>query len=210
MKLPHLIAVSAALLVVSLGFAQMQTPADAPCLQATSVSLAKADAIAPQKPLLGLNNRSWIKEGSDGWDQCVPLIEFDLSSIPPKSRIASAVLKLSFYGRGKTEMRPTIKIYPITAGWSSKETRWDNKPSWDENFTEIEVPPQPNSSADSWEIDVTPLVQKWVDGDIENHGLAIVADSTKGDCHNFAFYDLSAGPGRAPTLKITTGDGHAK
>jgi hypothetical protein len=202
MKFSHRVIAGFALLSSTVCFAQSQTPEEVPCRQAVSISLAKPDVVTPAKPLLGLNNHSWMKEGSEYWDQCVPLLEFDLSSIPPKSQIASAVLKLTFYGRGQTEMRPVIRIHPITAAWDANLVTWNDKPAWDEN-SEIEVPSRPNDTWDPWEIDVTPLVQKWVDGGMENHGLAIVADSTNGDCHNFAFYDPTAGSGRAPVLKIT-------
>ncbi len=100
-------------------------------------------------------------------------------------------------------MRPVLRVYPITTEWFANTTTWSTKPAWDESFSEIEVPAQPNDTWDPLEIDVTPLVQKWVDGGMENHGLAIVAESTRGDSHNFAFYDRTAGLGRAPVLAIT-------
>lgn len=202
MKLPYQIGAWAALFVACSCFAQAQTSEEVPCRQAVSVSMAKPDEVYPSKPLLGLTNRSWIKASSEYCDNVVPLIEFDLSAIPLKSQIASAVLRLSFYGRGGTEMRPVIRVYPITTEWFANEATWNSKPSWDEN-SEIEVPSQPNDTWDPWEIDVTSLVRKWINGEMENHGLAIVADSTNGDCHNFAFYDRTAGSGRAPVLKIT-------
>jgi len=203
MKFSRQILFATILSIASPCFAQEQASMEVPCRQATSVSMGKPDAVSPGGPLLMLNNRSWMKEGSEYWDTCVPLLEFDLSAIPPKSKVVSAVLRLAVYGRGQTETRPVIKVYPISADWSAKVVTWNDKPSWDENFAEIEVPSQPGNTMDPWKINVTPLIQKWIDGDIENHGLAIVADSTKGDCHNFAFYGCTAGSGRAPVLEIT-------
>jgi len=203
MKFPHQILTAAVMFLASSCFSGAQTSEEVPCRQAVSISLAKPDLVASRSSLLMLSNRSWMKPDSPDLDQNVPLFEFDLSAIPPKSKVDSAVLKLMFYGRGQTSMRPVFRVYPITTEWFENTVTWNTKPVWDENFTEIEVPAQPNDSWDPWKIDVTPLVQKWVDGEIENHGLAIVADSTKGDCHNFAFYACTAGSGRAPVLEIT-------
>jgi len=52
------------------------------------------------------------------------------------------------------------------------------------------------------EIDITPLAQKWITGDIENHSLAIVADSMQGDFHNFAFRGTRASHGLVPVLEV--------
>jgi hypothetical protein len=73
----------------------------------------------------------------------------------------------------------------------------------------VDVPPQANDNPEFWEIDITPLVRKWVNGDMENHGLVIVADSKPGDFHNFTFHGPAADHALAPVLTISF-DGHAK
>jgi hypothetical protein len=174
---------------------------DFSCAQATTLSMLAPDSVPKLGSLLLLRNLSWSAEFFQY--VMVPALEFDLSSVPKNAVIESAVLKLSFYGRGTSPMRPTVRIYPITTKWSAASATWNTKPSWNENFAEIEVPPQPNDDSTQWEMDITPLVRKWVNGDMENHGMAIVSDSIKGDCYNFAFYGPAAGDGHAPVLTMT-------
>lgn len=176
---------------------------DFPCAQATTLSMLAPDSALRLGSLLLLRNLSWSAEFFQ--HVMIPALEFDLSSVPKTAVIESAVLKLSFYGRGASPMRPTVRIYPITTKWSATSATWNTKPSWNESFAEIEVPPQPNEDSAQWKMDITPLVRKWVNGDMENHGTAIVSDSIKGDCYNFAFYGPAAGDGRTPVLTMSFG-----
>lgn len=203
---PRIIA-SLALLASVACNAQSQTIKDLPCRQATTFSMLEPDKTPQEGALLVLRNISWAK-GCQEY-VFVPALEFDLSSISKGTRISSAVLKLTLYGRGRSLMRPVIRVFPITAEWLESTATWNTKPPWDESFTELEVPSLPNDTWSPWEIDVTPLVKKWVNGEMENHGLAIVADSTEGDVHNFAFYGPTSGLGRSPTITVTF-DGNPK
>lgn len=159
------------------------------------------DTVPNKGRLLSLRNLSWSAEFASY--VFVPALEFDLASIPKTAGIESAVLKLFFYGRGSFPTRPPVRIFPITTEWSANSATWNDKPSWDENSTDVEVPPQPNDDSVSWEMDVTPLVRKWVGGEMENHGLVIVSDPIKGDLYNFTFHGPMAGNGLAPVLTIT-------
>jgi len=176
-------------------------PRDFFCTQATTLSMLTPDSVPRDGNLLSLRNLSWSAEFSAY--VLVPVLEFDLSSVPKTAGIESAVLKLSFFGRGSSPMRPAIWIYPITSEWSAKSATWKDRPVWDENFADVEAPPQENDDSAFWEMDITPLVRKWVGGDMENHGLAIVADPVRGDFHNFTFYGTLAGNDLSPVLTIT-------
>lgn len=197
----HLIAL-ATLLFPS--FAEGEETVEFPCTQATTLSMLDPDVVPNKWALLGLRNLSW--SSTDAQHVLVPALEFaDVSSIPETARVTSAVLKLTFYGRGSSPMKPGIRVYPITSEWVADTATWNDKPSWNEDFTEVEIPPEPNVETDIWEIDITPLVQKWVKGEIKNHGLVIVADSRHGDLHNFAFFGgaFPSSDPRAPLLTIS-------
>jgi len=159
------------------------------------------DSVPREGNLLSLRSLSWSAEFSAY--VLVSALEFDLASIPKTTGIESAVLKLSFFGHGSSPTRPQVRIYPITVAWSANSATWNTKPSWDENSTDVEVPPQPNDDSELWEMDITPLVRKWVNGKMKNHGLAIVSNPANGDFYNFIFHGPVAGNGLAPVLTIT-------
>jgi len=194
------IAVVSCLVVFSAPPAHADSVLEIAPMQATSVGFEKPDDVSASKILLGLCNRSWMPGDSATFD--VPLIEFDLTEVAPDSKVSKAILRLVPYGIGSTESRPVIRLHPIQTEWSEQNATWNTKPAWDENFLEIEIPQQPNEW-NPWEIDITPLVRKWLSGSMANHGLAIVAESTRGDLHNFAFFGRSNTDGRAPKLLIT-------
>ena len=114
------------------------------------------------------NNYGSANELSVGSDS-ETYIKFDLSSIPSGSVIISATLKLYQYN---SVSGVEICVHRVTGSWSESSITWNNKPSYDS---------QSEACSDSagqyqWtEWDITDLVQGWVDGSYDNHGLVLVS-----------------------------------
>ena len=128
-------------------------------------------------------------------DQCNAfLVRFDLAKLelPPKARVAKAMV--SFYvwdphPRGKTK----VCAYPLKTAWDEVTVTWREPAvgkSWqggkgfdigsDAGLAGPAVVVQPDKESDTvdppteYQLDVTDLVQSWLDGEVPNHGLAIV------------------------------------
>ena len=108
-----------------------------------------------------------------------PCIKFDLSSIPSNAEIVQAVMQLSIYSI--TGNFP-ITINALTTPWTDTEATWEEAKTGDNwtaeggdyNSTPVWTG-NVNSSLGSWlKPDITPLVQSWVDGSLDNNGLIIV------------------------------------
>ena len=98
---------------------------------------------------------------------------FDLSSIPGGSTIDSATAW--FYVTGADSGGP-VEVYRITASWASCCVNWTNTGSAYDSAT---VHGTFSPSATGWvSVDLTSLVQGWVDGTWPNHGVMFISTST--------------------------------
>jgi hypothetical protein len=121
------------------------------------------------------------------------LIRFDLAklSVPPKARVVQATV--SFYvwdpsSSGKTK----VCAFPLKTAWDEVTVTWREPAvgrSWqggqsftfgaDSGLAGPAVVVQPDQGSDTvdppteYKLDVTDLVQSWLDGGAPNHGLAI-------------------------------------
>lgn len=98
------------------------------------------------------------------------LVQFDLSFIPAGSRIDSAVLSLYQTGGEDGDPAQEFDVYAITSPWDEMTVTWNTKPSRESRPQTATVVKGAN---DWYSWDVTYLVQRWVDGDIPNHGFQI-------------------------------------
>lgn len=112
---------------------------------------------------LKLNSRSkQIKQG---------LIKFDTSGIPKGDTVTKA--KLWFYVAGKGKSATSVSVLEALETWS-KSTTWSKKPAMDNKSRGgVSI----SKSGDYVVIDVTGLVQDWVNGDVPNNGMYVVAKS---------------------------------
>ena len=112
---------------------------------------------------LKLNSRSrQVKQG---------LIRFDTSKIPAGDTVTNA--KLWFYVSGKGKSPASVSVFEALETWS-RSTTWSKKPAMDgKSRGGVSV----SKSGDYVVIDVTGLVQDWVDGDVPNNGIYVVAKS---------------------------------
>jgi len=99
------------------------------------------------------------------------LIKFDTSRIPKGDTVTKA--KLWFYVSGKGKSGSAVSVFEALGTWS-KTTTWSRKPPMDSKSRgAVSI----SKSGDYVGIDVTGLVQDWVDGDVSNNGIYLVAKS---------------------------------
>ena len=96
---------------------------------------------------------------------------------------------------------PTMRAYRVTGSWSSGTITWNNKPGY--TTTHQSTQSVPYSSGSSWyRMNVTSIVNGWVDGNYMNYGFVLV-DSIENDSdHWTTLYSSDANSPHKPELYI--------
>ncbi|XOK62648.1 DNRLRE domain-containing protein [Paenibacillus elgii] len=99
---------------------------------------------------------------------------FDLSSIPPASKINSATFKLALRGGGYLNI--TVDMRKVTSGWQEYAVTYNNKPSISNEvyasiFSPHFNPPNPEIAS----FDATAMVREWISGQSPNYGFALTS-----------------------------------
>ncbi len=97
-------------------------------------------------------------------------VQFDLSSIPPNSRIDSAVLSLYAWWAIPPENFP-VSVFRCTESWSDSSITYANKPASNSDPAGESIFASTLSVYQN--IDITGLVQGWVNGDYPNNGFKL-------------------------------------
>jgi hypothetical protein len=126
-------------------------------------------------------------------------LKFNLSSIPADATITSASLYL--YEQGNKASQIT-SIYRVTSNWNENAATWQ---SWslpggdfDSNISYFTFIPDQNNCMVT--LDVTNLVQLWVNGTFFNHGLMLYST---GPNHTISYASKEDGTAsRQPRLDI--------
>lgn len=125
-------------------------------------------------------------------DDMFSLIKFDMGLIPNNAIINSAKLTLcstANTGAGLAE------LHEITSDWDETTVTWNTKPSYDSNiFTTIN---RTSATSTPYETNVTPLVQKQVNGN--SFGILIKASTVPTSIN---FYSSEGSGAQRPTLTI--------
>jgi len=132
--------------------------------------------------------------------------QFDLSSIPSGASLQSATLELAFqilFGARPGSPEP-LTIDPLVSSWSEGSITWSNKPAGNSAYrVNAAFPP---SGFNPLQLDVTNLVQAWVDGTIANNGMVMAIPAWESETgHAAAFSQREDGASRAPKLTVIYG-----
>ena len=102
------------------------------------------------------------------------LLKFDLNSIPPNATITSATLYL--YEAANKDGQVTY-IYRVTSDWDEDNVTWQSwtSPGGDFDSSTSYFTFIPNQKDCMLTINVTGLVQQWVNGTYPNHGMMLYA-----------------------------------
>ncbi len=121
-------------------------------------------------------------------------VRFNLAGIPAGAAVQSA--KLRIYLIGSWEFPgwiDRVTAYQAAQSWTETGSTWNSKPAMGSAYGVVDVPPY--SSPGGWyELDVTALVQGWVNGSIPNYGIILRGDETPGDTSSWRSFSTREGP----------------
>ena len=103
-------------------------------------------------------------------------INFNLSGIPTNATVQKAVVRL-FVSAPAVPATGTFNVYQINTSWAEKTLTWNNKPTLG-SLVGGPVSLGSSSYQNFVEVDITPLVQQWVNGTVTNYGIALVTTTT--------------------------------
>lgn len=188
----------------------LAAPCNTPVVTLTAVHDTWIDENAPN---LNHGSDGGLHTKPDAGDLSRTLIQFDLSSIPANSLINCATLHV--YERDKSDDQ-TIYVHRITNSWNAPEATWLNRetgitwtsPGGDYDPTVVASFPADTNNGYQ-DIDVTSLVQFWVDNPGSNFG-TLLRSTTTGSIIVIEFSSIeSAKPpqlivdyGKRPNLSI--------
>jgi hypothetical protein len=149
------------------------------------------NATAPNQLYLGVGyDNGWLY-GSTGLVRSY--LRFDLSSLPVDSTITSATLRVyQAAGQDYPDVRRTITFYRVTGSWNESSVTWNNRPGYAEAVGSVRT----TYDFQDWlEVDLTDLVQAWVEGSQANYGLvAIGPESIEGILRAFGSSESAYSP----------------
>jgi len=124
------------------------------------------------------------------------LLHFDLWDIPQLATVDSAMLKL--YPTYRTNGAALhLGVYPLMGEWSADDVTWNTAPEAADTAAAMMMLSAVDGAV---EIDITALVQQWVDGSLANNGLALSGD---GDTSVEYFFMATEFGGMWPVLEVT-------
>jgi len=102
-----------------------------------------------------------------------PLFQYDLSAIPVGATITSATAR--FLVRKKDDSGDPVNVFRVTDSWTETGATWNNTANdYDSSTVYGSFVPD----AEGWvTVDLTILVQAWVDNDFANDGLMLISTS---------------------------------
>jgi len=118
---------------------------------------------------------TYLYQGRVGNCYCNYFIEWDLSGIEPGAAITSAELYIYCKSFTGTAGGGNPIYFPITESWDENTVTYNTMPSWNDSVSVTSVWP----TAYSWHtVDLTSIVQGWIDGSIVNHGVLAHVENT--------------------------------
>ena len=120
------------------------------------------------------------------------LLEFDLASIPADAVVDQATLTL--YCRKLSTSSATLYLYRVTKGWGESSVTWNSQPA-----TGSQIEGTLNLATSRYqakEVELTALVQAWVEGSQVNQGVMLKENgsTTYGQCYSSDYGTASQRP----------------
>lgn len=129
----------------------------------------------------------------------VSFLQFDLSTLPAGTTGAHVVQATLFVWVNKISVAGAIELREPTASWSESGLTYNTQPALGGVFATVPV----STAARYLVIDVTPLVQEWIDFSAHNNGLALLAATAAPGTIIFFDSKENTGTGHAAKLDIT-------
>ena len=97
---------------------------------------------------------------------------------------------------------PTMRAYRVTGSWSSSAITWNNKPGYTTTHQSTQSV-QRTSGSNWYRMDVTSMVNAWVDGHYMNYGFVLVDSIENDPDHWTTLYSSDANSPHKPELIIS-------
>jgi len=148
------------------------------------------------------------------------LFKFDLAGI--SGVVSNATLRLTCTLEKSTGHVATVTVHPLYVDWSESGADWTMRTStqsWNNgaiegggNYDPVPAATRVNTLAEDWtrthvEFDVTALVNRWINGDLTNHGLLLMSASDNGQGKRMDWCSRDGNPWRSndwPQLIVYT------
>ena len=123
---------------------------------------------------------AWTNGGQPGVARS--LLEFDLSFIPAGSSVTNASLSLYYFpnnvnsGHSQLTGSNSATLRKITSPWGEMTVTWNNQPGTT-TAGQIIVPASTSNSQDYLNMDVTAMMQDFVDDPAKNYGFMFILDN---------------------------------
>ena len=156
----------------------------------------KDAAIRSETPGTNYGNNLYLTTNGQSTASERSLLEFDLSTIPATTVIDSAVFNMYLYfWSGKND---NVKTYKVTSAWLEGDgdftgVTWDHRDKngpvlWNIAGGDYDTATAGsfNAKATGWySMDLTALVQEWIDGATPNYGIILAPPLSAGDHKNY-------------------------
>jgi hypothetical protein len=173
----------------------------------TSITSTDVTNIRQQSPNSGYGSSSKAELSRYVNLKVYPVIRFNIASIPTGSTVTSATITLTRSGSAGTDNRFDFTARRITTGWSESTATWNSLINNIDNSTNYGLANggRPDPEGTTYSLDVTSLVNAWVNGTVTNNGVAIVP--TFFGSSTFDWFDLfsddDGSTSQRPTLNVT-------
>ena len=133
-------------------------------------SLSDTTFISSAQPDMNLSFYPLIYVGTDpSYRNCIGLINVTLPQLPV-SRVDSALLQLSVIVKSGANPRPVV-VNQVTSPFISQKVTYNTRPDFTATASQTDV--TASNLYTSIQIDVTELVNSWLDGSADNDGIAL-------------------------------------
>lgn len=165
---------------------------------ATTVTLSPLADTDIEKNLSSVNFGSYPELSLSKGYEAHPLLQFDLSGIPPGSTVQSGELRLYFSSlyvsaapASQTSKSLTLNVHAVTKQWKELQATWNRRitgTNWTNSGGDYRSTATATKSLVAgtapgvWlEFDITSLAQEWVDGVTTNNGLILILPTSSTD-----------------------------
>jgi hypothetical protein len=105
-------------------------------------------------------------------------IKLNLSALPANSSVSKTTLPLYADAVAKSG---SVDVYRLNSGWSENTVTYNSGVTLGESATDGQPIANITSSLNQFFlIDITSLIQSWIDGSVANNGMALVLATSKG------------------------------
>ncbi|CAN96830.1 putative thrombospondin family protein [Sorangium cellulosum So ce56] len=134
-------------------------------------------------PSYNEGSSSYVHTGLSNGAEKNALYRFELDSIPYGATVASATFSTTLYSSGTGE----IRVHRINASWAESTVTWS---SFADSFEPAVEATFLGASSGVATVDLTELVQAWVDGVHPNHGFLLEEDLTARTSYRSSEHDI--------------------